>query len=206
MADKIALTVDTDNNLCTFPESSCLRILTKDGNIWQTETLLPLDLNVKKTEELRKRIRTVIDLVPECRILLSVAISGIPYHVFDKMGFSIFEAASVTNNLLDEIVVEISRNKEKLESDSLIPRAPYEISEGFYYFDYMLLESKHPEITTKKALLPFFDSTPFFSLTIRMSHIPPWLEMGIFAKKFEITSKPEGNGLIVSIRHKNCKG
>ena len=75
----------------------------------------------------------------------------------------------------------------------------------FNYLDYLLLEIKHPEITTKKAMLPFFDSTPFFSLTVRLSHLPPWLEVGSYAEKYDISRKKTDDALLVTIKNKVCK-
>ena len=206
MTEKIALTVDDSGRLCTFNQSTALSIMSKVEAEWQKGILLPLDLNVGSINELRMKLQAVIDSVPDCKILLSAGIAGIPYYVFDKMGFSIFEAACVSDNLLNQITSDVAHNKEDLASESLISRTPLEITDGCYYLDYLLLESKSPEITTKKALLPFFDSTPFLSLTVRLSHLPPWLEFGEYANKYEITSKTSDNGLLLTIKQKVCRG
>ena len=205
MTERIALTVNSDNRLSPFPESGYVKILQKTSADWQTEKMLQINLQVKSTDELRMRIRNLVNEMPECKILLSAGISGIPYHVFDKMGFAIFEAPAVSDSLLNDIIKDIVISKDELAADSLIPRSPVEIADGCYYLDYLLLESKHPEITTKKALLPFFDSTPFFSLTVRFSHLPPWLETGEYAERYEISSKKSDNVLLVTIKNKVCK-
>ena len=205
MTERIALTVNSDNRLSPFPESGYVKILQKTSADWQTEKMLPINLQVKSTDELRMRIRNLVNEMPECKIMLSAGISGIPYHVFDKMGFAIFEAPAVSDSLLNDIIKDIVISKDELAADSLIPRSPVEIDDGCYYLDYLLLESKHPEITTKKALLPFFDSTPFFSLTVRLSHLPPWLESGEYSGRYEISSKKSDNVLLVTIKNKVCK-
>ena len=205
MTERIALTINSESRLCPFPESAYIKILQKTSGNWQTEKLLPINLQVTNTEELRRRIRALLAALPECKILLSASISGLPYHIFDKMGFAIFEAPSVSENLLNDIVKDVDTNKNELAADSLIPRSPIEISPGYYYLDYLLLESKHPEITTKKAMLPFFDSTPFFSLTVRLSHLPPWLENGEYAKRYDISNKKSDNVVLVTIKNKICK-
>ena len=206
MTERIALTINNNNRLCTFPDSSYVKIMQRTSEAWQTEKMLPINLQVTSTEELRTRIRNLIDNVPDCRILLSAAVRGIPYHVFDKMGFAIFEAPSVSETLLNDIVKEVATNKEELTDDRLVSQTPVEIITGCYYLDYLLLESKHPEVTTKKALLPFFDSTPFFSLTVRLSHLPPWLEVGKYAEKYEIKTKTSSSYVLLTIKNKVCKG
>ena len=205
MTEKIALTINSDNRLCPFSESVYVKILQKTSENWQTEKILPLSLQVKSTEELRMRIRNLVNNMADCKILLSAGISGIPYHIFDKMGFAIFEAPAVSDSLLNDIIKDVVISKDELAADSLIPRSPVELADGCYYLDYLLLESKHPEITTKKALLPFFDSTPFFSLTVRLSHLPPWLENDEYAKRYEISSKKSDNVVLLTIKNKICK-
>ena len=205
MTERIALTVNSDNRLSPFPESVYVKILQKTSADWQTEKMLPINLQVKSTDELRMRIRNLVNEMPECKILLSAGISGIPYHVFDKMGFAIFEAPAVSDSLLNDIIKDVVISKDELAADSLIPRSPVEIADGSYYLEYLLIERKHPEITTKKALLPFFDSTPFFSLTVRLSHLPPWLESGEYSGRYEISSKKSDNVLLVTIKNKVCK-
>ena len=205
MTERIALTINSESRLCPFPESVYIKILQKTSGSWHTEKILPINLQLTNTDELRTRIRALITALPECRILLSTRISGIPYHIFDKMGFAIFEAPSISDNLLNDIVKDVIASKDELAADSLISRSPIEITPGCYYLDYLLLESKNPEITTKKALLPFFDSTPFFSLTIRVSHLPPWLEVGEYAQKYEISKKKNDNAMLVTIKNTVCK-
>jgi len=204
MAEKIALTVDNENDLCTFAAAKYLKILDKTNGTWQCEKLLPLDLNAINTTELRTKIRNIIDSIPECKILLSADISGIPYYIFDKMGFAIFESPSETQEILNEIITETKNNQKELASETAIPCTPTEITDGCYFLDYVLLESKYPEMTTKKVLLPFLETKPFISLSVRLSHLPPWLEFGEYANKMEISTTKESEGVLVNIRHKLC--
>ena len=56
MAEKIALTVDREKRLTNFADSAYLKIIAKNNGIWQCEKILPLDLNVTSTNELRIKI------------------------------------------------------------------------------------------------------------------------------------------------------
>ena len=204
MAEKIALTVDSEKRLTNFADSAYLKIMVQNNGIWQCEKILPVDLNVNNTNELRIKIHAIINSIDDCKILLSAGISGIPYYIFDKMGFSIFETTSETPEILEEVITETQNNKKALTDSSAISCTPSEIASGCYFLDYMLLENSHPEITTKKALLPFFKTKPFISLTVLFSHIPPWLEADEYSKKMEITTQKNSKGILVSIRHKMC--
>ena len=204
MAEKIALTVDREKRLTNFADSAYLKIIAKNNGIWQCEKILPLDLNVTSTNELRIKIHAIINSINDCKILLSAGISGIPYYIFDKMGFSIFEAAGETPEILEEIVSETQNNKKTLTTRNEISCTPTEITNGCYFLNYILLENKYPEITTKKALLPFLKTKPFISLTVLFSNLPPWLEADEYSQKMEITTQKNSKGILVSIRHKIC--
>jgi hypothetical protein len=204
MAEKIALTVDKGKKLSSFATSAYLKIVVKNNTIWRCEKTLPLALNVTNTNELRIKIHNIIDSIADCKILLSTEISGIPYYIFDKMGFSIFEATSQTSEILEEIITETKKNQNELATNSQISCTPIEITEGCYFLDYILLERNNPEITTKKALLPFLVKTPFISLTVRLAHLPAWLEASEYDPKMELTVKKDSGSLLVTMRHKIC--
>lgn len=206
MSKKIVLSVDAQENLCSFMKAHYLKPIKQiKDNQWQSEDLIPLNLTVENTEELRANTKEAISLIQDCNILVSQGITGIPYHVFDKMGYAIFEATSYDNNLLNEIILEVEKNREELKEDSLLPRQPIEITDGYYFLDFFLLEKKHPELTTKQVLLPFFDTTPFMSLSIRISHLPPWLEFGEYAQKFDIMTKNLDEAIMVILSPKSCE-
>lgn len=207
MPKKIVLTIDGNDNLCHFPNAFHLKVLKQtDNGPWQTDQLIPLNLNVKNTEELRVNIRDAIDAIDDGtdNILISQGITGIPYYVFDKMGFAIFVVDQIDDSLLNEIFAETEKNKEELAEDALLPRKPIEVATGIYYLDFLLLESKHSELTTKQILMPFFDTTPFLSLSIRISHIPPWLEFGEYAEKFDLVAKNLEDAVLVTLTPKTC--
>lgn len=203
---KIVLAVNEQEKLCKFPVAAWLKVLRHTGEHWEPEKLVPLNLKVTNTEELRANTREAISAIPECKILVAQGITGIPYYVFDKMGFAIFEAPSVSKELLDEVIAEVDKNEKTLAADSLLPRAPVEVTDGCYYLDFLLLEQAHPEVTTKQALLPFLEETPFISLTLRISHVPPWLEFGRYTEKLEMQVKELKDAVMVTLRPKVCGG
>jgi len=205
MSEKIAVTFNANGQYCSFREALQVTVYVKDNAAWIVDKTLPLAPLAAETNALRLQLRTITDQLTDCKILLTTAITGISYHVFDKMNFSIFEAPTFTAELCDDIVDEIAANKEELTIDSLIFRAPVEIISGCYYLDYLLLEKRQPDSTTKKVLLPFFDSTPFASLTFRCSHIPPWLEYGEYAKKYALSQKETAGGVLITLRPMTSK-
>lgn len=58
-----------------------------------------------------------------------------------------------------------------------IPQKPIPIDNyGNYFLDFNKLQKFNPDITSKKALLPFLSHETFKSLTILCDHIMPWLD------------------------------
>lgn len=199
MSEKIAVTFNSNGKYCSFQEAFQLKVYEKTNTDWTVNQMLPLALRASESNELRIQLRLITDKLTDCKILLTTAITGISYHVFDKMNFSIFEAPTFSAELCDDIVDEIAANREELAIDRLISREPLELLDGCYYLDYLLLEKRHPEVTTKKILLPFFESTSFSSLTFRCSHLPPWLEYGEYAKKYALSQKEAAGGLLITL-------
>ena len=47
--------------------------------------------------------------------------------------------------------------------------------EGYYLIDLNELQFTKPELTSKKAIIPFLDKFEFDTLEVICCHIPPWL-------------------------------
>ena len=128
-------------------------------------------------------------------VILGKQITGIPFYYFDKMGFKLCEAEELTMEVLEIIyedyceisVYEIQDEKRNPEIAE-VPVRPVETDEkGNYYFDFLKLQKYKPEISSKRALIPFFYNDNFDSLTIICSHIMPWLDL--FMKERGLESK-----------------
>ena len=113
---------------------------------------------------------------------------GIPFCVVDSFGFKIFSINELNNDCLDGIVedIESSNMIEKMKKQIVENAMPVETeTEGIFYLDLVLLQTECPEISSKKALKDFLNTTPFLELQLLCNHIPPWLENG----EYEISSQ-----------------
>ena len=77
--------------------------------------------------------------------------------------------------------------------------------EGNYFLDFLKLQKYHPELTSKKVLLPFFATELFQTITIICSHKMPWLDVVLEQKQLECTQKRENGAYTLLISHKICK-
>lgn len=134
----------------------------------------------------RKYLENLVKEFGNSKIIVGSQITGVPFHFFVKQGYEICEAEEFSNELLDQIqedYIEQKNNQksttnqevEKLEIANT-PVTPVAIDEnGNYFLDFIRIQKYRPEISSKKAILPFL-STDFKTLTIQCSHVMPWLE------------------------------
>jgi hypothetical protein len=77
---------------------------------------------------------------------------------------------------------------------------------GNYFIDLTQLQQKHPELSTKMALLPFLRETPFYALEMVCDHIPPWFDHQFPGLRLCYTlSHEDSDGKHVVITHAVCK-
>lgn len=185
MSNKIAVIVNAEKSTSSFENGCKLNLYYKDNNNWQLmkDIDYSLDTNISLSE-IRDYIRSVILKLEDCKIVIGKTVSGLPYNVFDRMGFAIFEVENISDALLDEIFSEVEAStNERINSYSKLSTSPVETEiNGIYFLNLIELQEKHPEISSKKALQSFISSTPFYRLELICSHVPPWFE-GYFPQK-----------------------
>ena len=73
--------------------------------------------------------------------------------------------------------IEESDEKRRRKEEMIHNAGPVETqTPGIYFLDLGQLQTECPEVSSKKALLPFLSNTPFLELQLVCAHIPPWLE------------------------------
>jgi len=181
---KIAVFTDKESGICDFFNANRFLIYEKrEGNRTDKWTITG-DIGFERIlpagpAQTRKMTEALLPLLEGCDIMAGGTLVGIPYSVFDRAGLHIFEIKILNDNVLDEMVKDIQhaddeRNlKEKIISET----RPVETgTPGVYSLDLIALQSKCPEITSKKAMADFLENTPFLELHLTCKHIPPWIE------------------------------
>jgi Fe-only nitrogenase accessory protein AnfO len=172
---------------------------------WLERKIFPFQL--KKTtrmSEFRDEIRTLITKLGDCRIIAGSSIDGLAYHILDRMGFHIFEISSLDSATLHGIAQDVAQADALPEKEDNLPLAPSASSPGIYYLDFIRLQQVHPEISSKRALQPFLQSTPFIQLNVLCSHVPLWLAAPAYKKIYTLRTKKYGSNLLLSLSPKNC--
>lgn len=201
---KIAV-ISKNQELVPFLHCNLVEIFEKEGSPWQavrTASFSPIKGNT--VEELRKETEAVLTLAEDAKAVLCRELSGIPFSVFNQKGYCIFCAEKADQDTLDGMVKDMEKSDEKRRrKEEMIKNAgPVETqTPGIYFLDLMQLQKECPEISSKKALLPFLSNTPFLELQLVCAHIPPWLETDTsYEKKIR---KGEG-GVHITVTRKQC--
>ncbi len=208
MHGNIAVIINEENELMSFETGNVLLVFGKESEGWQVvrEIRYALD-TTSDIAGMRDNIRNIISELGDCKIIVGKTISGLSYNIFDRLGFEIFEADSVSEDLMEEILNELEAEAAEVSDYSKSsPTEPVMTSdEGVYFLNLIQLQEKHPEISSKKALQSFIETAVFYRLDVICSHIPPWFDMLLPQKKLTYdVEELERNQLKVSITKKVC--
>ena len=213
----IVVLFDANNDLTDFYNLSCIRIYEKkDGEFKVVNEISNILVDTSNIKESREFLTKLSKEFGVSKIIVGSQITGIPYHFLAKEGFEIFEAKKFSDELLEQIhedyiahpKSELDSEENELEKEEIAktPIAPVAINEeGDYFLDFARVQKYRPEITSKKALLPFLSNELFQSLIIVCNHIMPWLEnYFVQNKNIEYSSKRENGVYTIIITHKVC--
>jgi len=208
---------DVNNNLTDFYNLNCIRIYKKENQEFKVISEIPdISMDTSSIKSSREFLSKLIEKFGVSKIIVGSQITGIPYHFFANEGFEIFEAEKFSEELLEQIHEDyIERPKSELDSGendlekeeiAKTPIAPYAINEeGDYFLDFARVQKYRPEVTSKKALLPFLSNELYQSLIIVCNHVMPWLEnYFVQNKNIEFSSKRENGVYTIIIIHKGC--
>ncbi len=172
---QIAVVLSPQGEPSSFSEDCVVKVFTKQGERWVTVRQTSVQLTSSDAPAIvRDKLKGLILVLGDCKVIAGGSISGLAYNILTRMGFYIFEISMVTEAVLDGIAGDVlSAPKE------VTPAQPYPSeteTAGVYWLDLIALQTVSPEISSKKALKPFLESTPFVCLELLCSHLPPWLE------------------------------
>lgn len=211
MARKISVIINGNNELSAFESGTSLLVFSPVEKVWQAVDEIKYRFNTASSvSEIRDSIRTTILKLEDCRTIIGKTVTGLPYNILERMGFEIFEADVLSERLLEEIDRELQADSAKAaEADSVhaTPTSPVPtLTTGVYHLNLIELQEKYPEISSKKALQSFIETTPFYKLEVVCSHIPPWFDAILPQKRMTYTVEElDTNKLKVSIFKKVCE-
>lgn len=179
MCHKIAVLMDENQQMTSLEQCRRALLYLETGGVWKPYQEIRWQLGAAPDiAEIRNDIRELIEQLEDCRIIVSSKLNGVPFHIFNKMGFHIFETgSSASQNLFQEIMQEIKSASEEAETSGSVAQVPFSPqNDGIYYFNLIKVQQAFPAITSKQALKHFMEEVLFIKFELICDHMPPWLE------------------------------
>jgi hypothetical protein len=177
---RIAVFADKDAALCNFFDADRFLVFEKTAGAWARARETTFARVVPSTAaRTRQLTEALLPLLGACRILAGGALFGVPYAVFGRAGFHIFEIGALRDGIFDGVLEDIRRAEaargagegaaaKAFPSETGVP--------GVYTLDWAALQRERPWLSSKKALADFLENTPFSELRLTCEHTPPWIE------------------------------
>lgn len=207
--NRIAMAIGSDGKLAEIFSVMEVLIYEKQNEWLVAERFrIPTKPDMDSAAAVRLKAETIAKNILErnCNNIVGREIVGIPYHTLCRAGLEVFEADEISNQLFDEIYEDfLTGTEETSEEIEMVPPRPIPADdEGNYFFDFIKAVKCHPELSSKKMLIPFLTNDLFFSLLIRCEHLMPWLDDFIKVHGLNMEAKRENSAFQVLITHKNC--
>ena len=172
--NEIAVFMNEKNEISSFNEAICVKIFIKEEVSWNVkkEILLERTSNEKGIKEVREEYINLAKQMGDCKILIVTKAFGIPYSVFYTEDFSVWELSGNPLDYLDEIIIKEKDEEERADSEEEIAK---KLGEGYYLIDLMELEISNPEMSSKKAIIPYLEKEEVKKIEIHCCHVPPWI-------------------------------
>lgn len=170
----IAVFLGEKNVISSFEDAKYVKIFAKDKYLWKVRKIILINRTSYSREisEIRKEYQSLLEQINDCKIVVVTKAVGIPYSVFYMEDFSVWELEGNPMDFLDEIIVS---ENEKEELDKQEVEVAKKIEEGYYFVDLQELELTNPEMTSKKAILPYLQKEEVKKIEVSCCHVPPWL-------------------------------
>jgi len=208
MSEDIAVYVGEDGRTASLFDRGKLTVYRREQSYWTIFKEKEFSSSpVSGLPELRERMMEVRDFLGECKIIVGLSISGVPYFELEKGGFSVWEYEGNPLSFLDYISMEEEKTRRKVFTGerSESRTGPVEITDGCYQISLKEVQEGKAGITTKQALLPFLRKGDFYELEVLCNHIPPWLEAELAAGNFHGEKSKTGiNEFKITITKKCC--
>ena len=199
--DIIAVFLNDDKEFVSLALAKRVYIYKKINTVWTATQEHHVDFDAAADiSSLRREVRALADRLGDCRIAAGMQMTGIIYRELDHSGFSIFEIAALSPDVLDGILQDMRESDRPEEGPEEITQPMETAAPGVYTFDLIQFQNKFPEKSSKQALKNFLEHTPFYELKLTCSHIPPWLE-----KDYQIETTTTADGrLSTTVKNKQC--
>jgi len=194
MNKQIIVTLDKDGVLSPFLQTCVFALHQKNEAHWHRVESFEMNSRLLNAMAIREAVSAVAEKYQNCRIIISLMISGIAYQMLHKAGFFIFEADEISGELLDTVLGDVMNSRAEPHLVPMEPQSPN--GDGHFVFDLIRLQKAYPEVSSKKALMAFITAADFLTLELICDHLPPWLEELVKVRGYRYNRKSENPGAL----------
>lgn len=204
--ERISIIMNKAGEINSIREGAIICVLEKTDTVWTLVREVPVGAELPgNIGELRRELLRLASELADCKIIVGKSFSGLPYHIFDKLGFAIFEAESCGPAVLDQILLDVHGEPQERRAAAVTGPAETDVP-GIYFLDLIALQKQNPGISSKMALQPFLEETPFVRLDLICAHLPPWVESLAQSRKLQLTAETlEPGKTRVSVTKTDCE-
>ncbi|GEP64273.1 Fe-only nitrogenase accessory AnfO family protein [Clostridium beijerinckii] len=172
--DEIGVFLNEKDLISSFEEARYVKIFAKEKHLWKTKKTILINRagGEKSINEIRQEYKNVINEMDDCKIIIVTKAFGIPYSVFYMGDFSVWELEGNPFDYFDEIIKNEMVQEENENKEVEIAK---KLGDGYFMIDLQELELINPEITSKKAIIPYLEKEDVKKIEVRCCHVPPWL-------------------------------
>jgi hypothetical protein len=197
---KIAVFADENARPCDFFVASRFLLFEKASDGWVAAGEASFERIAPSTPARTRRLtEELLPLIAGSSILAGGALAGIPYSVFRLAGLHIFEISALSDAVLDGMLADVraADSARRRKERALAEARPVETDlPGVYRLDLIALQRECPEISSKKAMADFLETTPFAELQLICKHMPPWIEN---SGKYDVRARSAGGAIKATI-------
>lgn len=171
--NEIGVFLDKQNVISSFEEAKLIKVFVKE-DLWKVKQVIEIESigAINGLNEVRQKYKNLIKKIENCRIIVVKEAFGIPYSVFYMEDFSIWELEGDPLEYLDEVIKKELEHETENEVEKKIGK---ELRRGCHLIDLHELEITNPEISSKKAIIPYLKNQDVERIEVHCCHVPPWL-------------------------------
>ncbi|MPM94098.1 hypothetical protein SDC9_141241 [bioreactor metagenome] len=206
---KIAVIENDSQQTSSMFKPGFITIYEEDGREWKVlERFENKVCNAKGMAEVRMAVKDIIKQLGDVKIIVASEIPGIASGTFQASGFDIFFVENSVPDILSSIKKEMLEtieegHKEPSKFDITQFLKPG-VNKGDFSINIEEIMFKHPDLTSKKILIPYLKNGEFNSLDVICSHIPKWFITDLSSMGFEYETVNESLNK-VTVRVTNVK-
>lgn len=174
---EIAVHMGQDGKAGDITEPGRIVVYRFEEQAWNPRREITLFVNLERgLVAIRRKAAEVRLFLGRCNIFLSAKLPSVFARALQNKGVNLWEYDAEPELLLDYVWEQVELEKDRVRQRNHIWPAPKDMGDGHYTVSLLGSQAKTSGLTSKQVLESFLETTPFKSLEVYCSHMPPWME------------------------------